>query len=295
VPVARQATDVRKYNGALTMAVISLKKLLEAGSHFGHNTNKWNPKMKKYIFEARGGVHIINLDETVKCINEAYKVVHKIVSHGKSILFIGKKAQAKDAIKEEALRAGMFYLNERWLGGTLTNFRTIRTRIEYLNKLNRDEQMGTWELLPKKEVVKLKKTRDKLELILGGIKDMRTLPAAVFIVDLRSEHIAVKEARALGITTIGLVDTNCDPDLVDYAIPGNDDAVRAVQLVASVIADACVAAKEGVDELPNSYSEDGDVSEKDYISEVPVEKKDRAKVVEVEVPVEEDTTDGADE
>jgi small subunit ribosomal protein S2 len=255
------------------MAVISLKKLLEAGSHFGHNTNKWNPKMSKYIFEARGGVHIIDLDKTVECINEAYKVVHKLVKSGKSILFIGKKAQAKEAIKDEALRAGMFYLNERWLGGTLTNFKTIRTRIDYLNKLNRDEQMGQWELLPKKEVVKLRKERDSLELIIGGIKDMRSLPAAVFIVDLRSEHIAVKEARSLGITTIGLVDTNCDPDLVDYAIPGNDDAVRAVQLVASVIADACVAAKEGLEELPNSYDEDGDVSEKDFINEV--EKKDK--------------------
>ena len=227
------------------MAVVTMKQLLEAGVHFGHQTKKWNPKMAKYIYDARNEIHIIDLQLTVDLIEEAYKFIHKTVSDGKSILFVGKKKQAQDAIQSEAERCGMFYMNQRWLGGTLTNFATIRTRSDKLNKLNQMEAIGEMELLPKKEVIKLKAERDTLEKNLGGIKNMRTLPGALFVVDLKIEHIALKEARALGIPVIGLVDTNCDPDEVDYVIPGNDDAIRAIKLIASVIADAVVAAKEG--------------------------------------------------
>ena len=227
------------------MAVISMKQLLEAGVHFGHQTKRWNPKMGKYIYDARNDIHIIDLQLTVDLIEEAYKFVYETVKQGKSILFVGKKKQAKEAIQSEAERCGMFYMNQRWLGGTLTNFATIRTRIDKLNKLNQMEAIGEMELLPKKEVIKLKAERDTLEKNLGGIKNMRTLPGALFVVDLKIEHIALKEARALGIPVIGLVDTNCDPDEVDYVIPGNDDAIRAIKLIASVIADAVVAAKEG--------------------------------------------------
>ena len=229
------------------MAVISMKQLLEAGVHFGHQTKKWNPKMGRYIYDARNDIHIIDLQLTVDLVEEAYKFIHKVASEGKNILFVGKKKQAKEAIQQEAERCGMFYMNERWLGGTLTNFQTIRTRIDKLNKLNHMEAMGEFELLPKKEVIKLKAERDKLEQNLGGIKNMRNLPGALFVVDLKIEHIAVQEARALGIPIVGLVDTNCDPDLVDYVIPGNDDAIRAIKLIASVMADAVIAAKEGVE------------------------------------------------
>ena len=227
------------------MAVISMKQLLEAGVHFGHQTKRWNPKMGKYIYDARNDIHIIDLQLTVDLIEEAYEFVYETVKQGKSILFVGKKKQAKEAIQSEAERCGMFYMNQRWLGGTLTNFATIRTRSDKLNKLNQMEAIGEMELLPKKEVIKLKAERDTLEKNLGGIKNMRTLPGALFVVDLKIEHIALKEARALGIPVIGLVDTNCDPDEVDYVIPGNDDAIRAIKLIASVIADAVVAAKEG--------------------------------------------------
>ncbi|MBR2480824.1 MAG: 30S ribosomal protein S2 [Clostridia bacterium] len=237
------------------MAVISMKQLLEAGVHFGHQTKKWNPKMGKYIYDARNDIHIIDLQLTVDLVEEAYKFIHKVASEGKNILFVGKKKQAKEAIQQEAERCGMFYMNERWLGGTLTNFQTIRTRIDKLNKLNHMEAMGEFELLPKKEVIKLKAERDKLEQNLGGIKNMRNLPGALFVVDLKIEHIAVQEARALGIPIVGLVDTNCDPDLVDYVIPGNDDAIRAIKLIASVMADAVIAAKEGVE-----YVSDKEVS-----------------------------------
>lgn len=232
------------------MAVITMKQLLEAGVHFGHQTKRWNPKMKKYIYDARNDIHIVDLQLTVELIEEAYKFINSIVKDGKSILFVGKKKQAKEAIQSEAERCGMFFMNQRWLGGTLTNFNTIRTRIDKLNKLNQMEAIGEFELLPKKEVAQLKAERDLLEKNLGGIKNMRTLPGAMFVVDLKIEHIAVKEARALGIPVVGLVDTNCDPDEVDYVIPGNDDAIRAIKLIASVIADAAVAAKEGLEELP---------------------------------------------
>ncbi|MDD3946696.1 MAG: 30S ribosomal protein S2 [Clostridia bacterium] len=232
------------------MAVITMKQLLEAGVHFGHQTKRWNPKMKKYIYDARNDIHIIDLQLTVELIEEAYKFINSIVKEGKSVLFVGKKKQAKEAIQAEAERCGMFFMNQRWLGGTLTNFNTIRSRIDKLNKLNQMEAIGEFDLLPKKEVAKLKAERDILEKNLGGIKNMRTLPGAMFVVDLKIEHIAVKEAKALGIPVVGLVDTNCDPDEVDYVIPGNDDAIRAIKLIASVMADAVVAAKEGLEELP---------------------------------------------
>jgi small subunit ribosomal protein S2 len=237
------------------MAVITMKQLLEAGVHFGHQTKRWNPKMKKYIYDARNDIHIVDLQLTVELIEEAYKFINTIVKEGKSVLFVGKKKQAKEAIQSEAERCGMFYMNQRWLGGTLTNFSTIRTRIEKLNKLNQMEAIGEFDLLPKKEVAALKAERDLLEKNLGGIKNMRTLPGALFVVDLKIEHIAVKEARALGIPVVGLVDTNCDPDEVDYVIPGNDDAIRAIKLIASVIADAVIAAKEGLEELPKPEEE----------------------------------------
>ncbi|MFA5449298.1 MAG: 30S ribosomal protein S2 [Clostridia bacterium] len=234
------------------MAVISMKQLLEAGVHFGHQTKRWNPKMGRYIYDARNDIHIIDLQLTVGLIEEAYKFIHSVVTEGKSVLFVGKKKQAKEAIQSEAERCGQFFMNQRWLGGTLTNFNTIRSRIDKLNKLNQMEAIGEFEILPKKEVIKLKAERDTLEKNLGGIKNMRTLPGALFVVDLKIEHIAIKEARSLGIPIVGLVDTNCDPDEVDYVIPGNDDAIRAIKLISSVIADAVIAANEGVEELPSA-------------------------------------------
>ena len=228
------------------MAVITMKQLLETGVHFGHQTRRWNPKMKKYIFGERNGIHIINLEQTVELIeNDAYPFVVDAVKQGKSVLFVGTKKQAQDAIKEEAERCGEYYINFRWLGGTLTNFKTIRSRVDRLNKLNNMEKMGEFDLLPKKEVAELKAERDKLELNLGGIKEMRTLPGVMFIVDPDQEDIAVMEARKLHIPIVAITDTNCDPDLIDHVIPGNDDAIRAVKLIASVIADAVLEAKQG--------------------------------------------------
>ncbi|MDR3186374.1 MAG: 30S ribosomal protein S2 [Christensenellaceae bacterium] len=241
------------------MAVISMKQLLEAGVHFGHPTKRWNPKMAKYIYDARNDIHIIDLQLTVGLVEDAYKFIHSVVTEGKSILFVGKKKQAREAVQVEAERCGMYYMNHRWLGGTLTNFQTIRSRIDKLNKLTQMEAIGDFDILPKKEVIKLKAEMKTLEDNLGGIKNMRNLPGALFVVDLKLEHIAVKEARTLGIPIVGLVDTNCDPDEVDYVIPGNDDAIRAIKLVASVIADAVVAAKEGVDEI--TVKEDVDPEE----------------------------------
>ena len=246
------------------MAVISMKELLEAGVHFGHQTKRWNPKMAKFIYGARNDIHIVDLQLTVNQIEEAYAFVKSVAEKGKSILFVGKKKQAKEAIQQEAERCGMYYMNQRWLGGTLTNFATIRTRIEKLNKLNQMEAIGEFEMLPKKEVIKLKAERDVLEQNLGGIKNMRNLPGALFVVDLKVEHIAVAEARSLGIPVVGLVDTNCNPDEVDYVIPGNDDAIRSIKLIASVIANAVIEAKEG---------EEGVVREKPAEAEVaPVEE-----------------------
>ncbi len=236
------------------MAVITMKQLLETGVHFGHQTRRWNPKMKKYIYGERNGIHIINLEQTVDLIeNDAYPFVVNEVKKGKSVLFVGTKKQAQTAIKEEAERCGQFYINSRWLGGTLTNFKTIRSRIDRLNKLNAMEKSGEFELLPKKEVMKLKAERDKLEINLGGIKDMRSLPGIMFIVDPDQEDIAVLEAKKLHIPIVAITDTNCDPDLVDHVIPGNDDAIRAIKLIASVIADAVIEANQG-----EEFAKDGD-------------------------------------
>jgi small subunit ribosomal protein S2 len=227
------------------MSVISMKQLLEAGVHFGHQTRRWNPKMAKYIFTARSDIHIINLEDTTAQIDKAYEFIKKSVSEGKDVLFVGTKKQAQDAIKEEATRCGMFYINNRWLGGTLTNFKTIRSRIERLNKLNQMEEVGEFALLPKKEVAGLIAERDKLELNLGGIKTMTKLPGVIFVVDTEKEHICVAEAKQLKIPMVGLVDTNGDPDDVTVCIPGNDDAIRAIKLIAGAMADAVIEAKEG--------------------------------------------------
>ena len=237
------------------MSVISMKQLLEAGVHFGHQTRRWNPKMKRYIYGERNGIHIINLEQTVELIEkDAYPFVVEAVKEGKSVLFVGTKKQAQEAIKSEAERCGMFYINSRWLGGTLTNYKTIKTRIDRLNKLNAMEKSGEFDLLPKKEVALLKEERDKLQLNLGGIKDMRGLPGVMFIVDPENEDIAVKEAKKLNIPIVAITDTNCNPDDVDHVIPGNDDAIRAVKLIASVIADAVIEAKGGVamEEVPST-------------------------------------------
>ena len=227
------------------MAVVSMKQLLEAGVHFGHQTRRWNPKMAKYIFTERNGIYIIDLQKTVKKLDEAYNFVRDVAAEGGSILFVGTKKQAQESIREEATRCGMHYVNARWLGGMLTNFRTIRRRIDRLNQLKAMEADGTFDMLPKKEVVKLNLEIEKLEKFLGGIKDMKQLPGALFIVDPRKERIAVAEAKKLGIPIVAIVDTNCDPDEIDYVIPGNDDAIRAVKLISGTIASAIVEGKEG--------------------------------------------------
>lgn len=228
------------------MSVISMKQLLEAGVHFGHQTRKWNPKMSKYIFNSRNDIHIINLEDTVVLIDKAYDFIKSMASEGKTILFVGTKKQAQKAIEDEAKRCGMYYINSRWLGGTLTNFKTIRSRVDRLNKLEQMEKVGEFNLLPKKEVIKLKAERDKLEKNLGGIKEMTKLPDVLFVVDTKKEHIAVQEAKSLGIPVVALLDTNCDPEPIDYVIPGNDDAIRAVSLIAGAMANAVIEAKEGV-------------------------------------------------
>ncbi len=254
------------------MSVISMKQLLEAGVHFGHQTKKWNPKMKKYIFDARNDVHIINLEQTVEAIDSAYDYIRSIAASGKGILFVGKKKQAKEAIQAEAERCGQFYMNERWLGGTLTNFSTIRTRIEKLIRLSSMTE-ADFSVYTKKEVIQMKKERDVLEANLGGIKNMRQLPGALFVVDLKVEHLAVKEARALGIPIIGLVDTNCDPEEVDIAIPGNDDAIRAIKLIAGVMADAVLEAKEGKQDYANQPTIDFVGNDDETVVSVPVEEQ----------------------
>lgn len=226
------------------MSTVTMKQLLEAGVHFGHQTKRWNPKMKDYIFGSRNGIHIIDLQKTVRLFKEAYKFVVDTVAQGDNILFVGTKKQAQDSILEEAQRGGMFYVNQRWLGGTLTNFRTIKKSIEHLKKLQTMKDDGTFEALPKKEVLQLEKERAKMEKILGGIKNLPKLPGGIFIVDPRKEKIAISEARKLGIPLIAIVDTNCDPDEIDHIIPGNDDAIRAIRLISSKIADACLEGKQ---------------------------------------------------
>ena len=227
------------------MAVISMKQLLEAGVHFGHQTRRWNPKMAQYIFTERNGIYIIDLQKTVRKIDEAYMFVRDVAMEGKSILFVGTKKQAQESIESEAKRCGMFFVNNRWLGGTLTNFRTIQTRIKRLNDIDAMEKNGQFDILPKKEVIKLCAEREKLLKNLGGIREMKKLPGALFIVDPRKERIAVAEARILGIPIVAIVDTNCDPDEIDYVIPGNDDAIRAVKLIAGKLADAVLEGKQG--------------------------------------------------
>ncbi|MFJ8529698.1 30S ribosomal protein S2 [Bacillus sp. NPDC094106] len=227
------------------MSVISMKQLLEAGVHFGHQTRRWNPKMKRYIFTERNGIYIIDLQKTVKKVEEAFNVMRNIAAEGGDILFVGTKKQAQEAIKEEATRAGMYFVNQRWLGGTLTNFQTIQKRIKRLKDIEKMQEDGTFDVLPKKEVVQLKKELERLEKFLGGIKDMKGLPSALFVVDPRKERIAVAEARKLHIPIIGIVDTNCDPDEIDHVIPANDDAIRAVKLLTSKMADAILEAKQG--------------------------------------------------
>ena len=227
------------------MAVISMKQLLEAGVHFGHQTRRWNPKMAQYIFTERNGIYIIDLQKTVRKIDEAYMFVRDLALEGKSILFVGTKKQAQESIEAEAKRCGMYFVNNRWLGGTLTNFRTIQTRIKKLNEIDKMEKDGQFDVLPKKEVIKLCAEREKLLKNLGGIREMKKLPGALFVVDPRKERIAVQEARILGIPIVAIVDTNCDPDEIDYVIPGNDDAIRAVKLIAGKLADAVLEGKQG--------------------------------------------------
>ena len=241
------------------MSVISMKQLLEAGVHFGHQTRRWNPKMAPYIFAERNGIYIIDLQKTVKKVDEAYAAVADFISEGGQILFVGTKKQAQESIKEEAERCGMFYVNERWLGGMLTNFKTIRTRIERLKELEKMQEDGTFEVLPKKEVAVLLHEKEKLDKNLGGIKEMTRIPDVMFVVDPRKEKIAIQEAHILGIPVVAIVDTNCDPEEVDYVIPGNDDAIRAVKLIASKIADAVIEAKQG--EQQAAAEENAEVSE----------------------------------
>ena len=227
------------------MSVISMKQLLEAGVHFGHQTRRWNPKMKEYIFTERNGIYIIDLQKTVKKIEEAYYFIRELAEQDQSILFVGTKKQAQESIEQEAKRCGMFYVNQRWLGGMLTNFKTIQGRIARLRKIEQMDETGEFDLLPKKEVIQLKAEQVKLEKNLGGIKDMKKLPAALFVVDPRKEHIAVAEARTLKIPIIAIIDTNCDPDEVTYPIPGNDDAIRAVKLITAKMADAVIEGHQG--------------------------------------------------
>ena len=227
------------------MAVISMKQLLESGVHFGHQTRRWNPKMAKYIFTERNGIYIIDLQKTVHMVDDAYNFLRKVAQDGGSVLFVGTKKQAQDAVKEESLKAGQFYVNERWLGGMLTNFQTIQKRIKRLKELEAMEEDGTFEVLTKKEVQKLRHEMEKLEKFLGGIKEMKKLPSALFIVDPRKERIAVAEARKLNIPIVAIVDTNCDPDEIDYVIPGNDDAIRAVRLLTGCMADAVLEGRQG--------------------------------------------------
>ncbi len=264
------------------MSAISMKQLLEAGVHFGHQTRRWNPKMAEYIYTERNGIYIIDLQKSVVKVDEACQEVADIAANGGSILFVGTKKQAQDAVRTEAERCGMFYVNERWLGGMLTNFKTIQSRIKYMKELELQEQDGTFDRLPKKEVINLRKKLDKLQKNLNGVRDMRQLPDAIFVVDPKKERICVQEAHTLGIPLIGICDTNCDPEELDYVIPGNDDAIRAVKLIVSTMADAIIEARQGEEEQV-----DGEYAEEAY--EEPYEEaaeEDDAAYVEEETPVE---------
>ena len=240
------------------MAVVAMKQLLEAGVHFGHQTRRWDPRMAEYIFQARNGIHIIDLQKASKKIDEAYEFIKEQVEEGKTVLFVGTKKQAQECMKEAAIKCGMYYVDQRWLGGMLTNFETIRTRVQRLKDLEAMQEDGTFDVLPKKEVILLKKEMEKLERNLGGIKDMEELPGVIFLVDPKKERIAILEARKLDIPVIGLVDTNCNPEDVDYAIPGNDDAIRAVKLIADVMANAVIEGRQG-ESFENA--EEQDISE----------------------------------
>ncbi|ARQ06728.1 30S ribosomal protein S2 [Macrococcoides canis] len=243
------------------MAVISMKQLLEAGVHFGHQTRRWNPKMKKYIFTERNGIYIIDLQKTVKKVEEAYNFVKSISEEGGTVLFVGTKKQAQEAIKEEAERAGQFFINERWLGGTLTNYKTISKRVKRISEIEKMEEDGTFDVLPKKEVVELKKEYDRLIKFLGGIREMKSMPSALFVVDPRKERNAIAEAKKLHIPIVGIVDTNCDPDEIDYVIPANDDAIRAVKLLTGKMADAILEGRQGVSNEEVAAEQNIDLSE----------------------------------
>ena len=238
------------------MSVVAMKQLLEAGVHFGHQTRRWDPRMAPYIFTARNGIYIIDLQKTAKKIDEAYAVLKSIVDEGKTVIFVGTKKQAQECVKEEAERCGMYYVNQRWLGGMLTNFKTIRTRVNRLKELEAMAEDGTFDVLPKKEVIVLKKEMEKLQTNLGGIKDMTEIPGAMFVVDHKKERIAILEARKLGIPVIGLVDTNCNPEDVDYVIPGNDDAIRAIKLIIEAMANAVIESKQGESMVKESENDE---------------------------------------
>ena len=274
------------------MAVVAMKQLLEAGVHFGHQTRRWDPKMAEYIFQARNGIHIIDLQKTSKKLDEAYSFLKEQVEEGKSVLFVGTKKQAQECVKEAAEKCGMFYVNQRWLGGTLTNFKTIRKRIERLTKLEEMQEDGTFDVLPKKEVILLKKEMEKLEKNLGGIKNMEELPGVMFIVDPKKERIGILEARKLGIPVIGLVDTNCNPEDVDYAIPGNDDAIRAVALIADCMANAVIEGRQGesmeaaTEEMIEQVEETAPESMEEVVAEEE-SKNEEASEASVEEKVEE--------
>ncbi len=255
------------------MAIIPMRSLLEAGVHFGHQTRRWDPRMAPYIFTARNGIYILDLQKTLKKVKEAYEVVKSTVEQGGTVLFVGTKRQIAECIKEEATRCGMYYINSRWLGGTLTNFSTIKQRIARLKQLEAMQEDGTFDVLPKKEVIKLKLEMEKLEKNLGGIKEMEKLPSVVFLVDSKKEFICTKEARKLGITTIGLIDSNCNPNDVDHVIPGNDDAVRAVKLITAKMADAVLHGKNG--EAPVDFEDDEDTSMEQLVKEVGEDKIER--------------------
>ena len=280
------------------MAVVAMKQLLEAGVHFGHQTRRWDPKMAEYIFQARNGIHIIDLQKTSKKLDEAYAFLKEQAEEGKTVLFVGTKKQAQDCVKEAAEKCGMYYVNQRWLGGTLTNFTTIRKRIGRLLELERMQEDGTFDVLPKKEVILLKKEMEKLEKNLGGIKDMEELPGVMFIVDPKKERIGILEARKLGIPVIGLIDTNCNPEDVDYAIPGNDDAIRAVKLIADCMANAVIEGRQGESmEVLEEAMENEEVAEPTDMEEVVAEEEvaEAPSQENVEEVVEKETTETTEE
>ena len=270
------------------MAVISMKQLLEAGVHFGHQTRRWNPKMAEYIFAERNGIYIVDLQKTVRKVDEAYKAVSEIIGDDGTILFVGTKKQAQESIKEEAIRCGMYYVNERWLGGMLTNFKTMQGRVGRLKELEKMQEDGRMSLLPKKEVAKLEHEMEKLQRNLGGVKGMKRVPDVMFIVDARKERIAIQEARTLGIPIVAIVDTNCDPDEIDYVIPGNDDAIRAIKLIAGKLADAVIEARQGeqIDDVPEVVPVATDTTEAAEVSETP---KTEEVVKDIEEVIEETT------